>query len=69
MGNEGFDPESAQEAIKNKEVDLVSFAKLSITNPDLPERIANKWELNRTFDFATLFGGDAKGYTDWPTYK
>jgi N-ethylmaleimide reductase len=69
MGNDGFDPDSAFEAIKNKELDLVSFGKLAISNPDLPARIANGWELDRTMDFATYFCPGEKGYTDYPNYE
>lgn len=36
MGNDGFTPESAEEAILNNEVDLVSFGRYAISNPDLP---------------------------------
>ncbi len=47
--------------------DLIAFGRPFIANPDLPERIANGWPLNPV-DAATLYGGGAQGYTDYPTY-
>lgn len=38
MGNDGFTTEEAEERIKNGEVDIVSFGRLAINNPDLPSR-------------------------------
>jgi N-ethylmaleimide reductase len=69
MGNDGFTPESALEAVKSNQVDLVSFGKLSISNPDLPERIAKGWELDTTMDFPTYFTPGEKGYTDYKRYE
>lgn len=48
---------------------MVSFASLAVSNPDLPERIRNNWELNKNIDYTTLFSGGKVGYTDYPTYK
>ncbi len=47
--------------------DLVAFGRPFIANPDLPARFANGWPLAQ-FDPSTLFGGDARGYTDYPAY-
>ncbi|KRW99858.1 hypothetical protein PPERSA_10977 [Pseudocohnilembus persalinus] len=69
IANEGFNPQSAQEIVQSGNADLVSFAKLAITNPDLPLRVKNQWEINQNYDFATFFGGGEKGYTDIPTYQ
>jgi N-ethylmaleimide reductase len=41
---------------------------LYISNPDLVERFQHNWPLNPA-DPATLYGGGAKGYTDYPTYQ
>ena len=38
-----------------------------IANPDLPHRLAHKLPLSQVRDPATLFGGSATGYTDYPT--
>jgi N-ethylmaleimide reductase len=46
--------------------DLVSFGSLFLANPDLPERFAEGAGLN-TPDRATFYGGDHRGYIDYPT--
>lgn len=66
MVNNGYTLESATEAVSSGYADMVAFGKLYIANPDL----AKRFELKSTFnalDPATLYGGDAKGYTDYPT--
>lgn len=45
--------------------EMVAFGRTFIANPDLPARIANGWPLN-TLDAATLYGGGAEGFTDYP---
>ncbi len=47
--------------------DLIGFGRPFIANPDLPARIANGWPLN-PHDPATLYGGGAAGFTDYPTH-
>ena len=47
--------------------DLIGFGRPFIANPDLPARIANGWPLNAV-DAATMYGGSAAGYTDYPAY-
>ncbi|VFR20617.1 N-ethylmaleimide reductase [plant metagenome] len=47
--------------------DLIAFGRPFIANPDLPARIANGWPLS-PLDMATVYGGTAQGYTDYPTY-
>jgi N-ethylmaleimide reductase len=44
----------------------VAFGRHFISNPDLPERIRRRLRLNR-YDRSTFYGGDARGYTDYPT--
>ncbi len=46
----------------------VAFGRYFISNPDLPERIAQGWPLNPV-DPATMYGGTDKGYTDYPSYR
>ncbi len=65
MANNGYDCESANAAIIENRADMVAFGKLFIANPDLPYRFANNLPLN-TPDSATFYGGDEKGYTDYP---
>ncbi|MEW1636951.1 alkene reductase [Streptomyces sp. NPDC093801] len=45
--------------------DVVAFGSLFIANPDLPARLRAEGPYN-TPDTATFYGGDARGYTDYP---
>ncbi|ALC30579.1 MULTISPECIES: alkene reductase [Streptomyces] len=45
--------------------DLISYGVLFLANPDLPARLKAGGPFN-TPDPSTFFGGDAKGYTDYP---
>jgi N-ethylmaleimide reductase len=47
--------------------DLIAFGRPFIANPDLPARIANGWPLNPLAP-ASLYGGGAQGFTDYPVY-
>lgn len=47
--------------------DLIAFGRPFIANPDLPRRIARGWPLN-SVDPATIYGGAAKGFTDYPVH-
>lgn len=48
--------------------DLFAFGRPFIANPDLPERIANNWPLNKA-DAATMYGGTEVGYSDYLFYQ
>ena len=61
-------PEAAAKALDEGYVDLIGFGRYFIANPDLVERLKNGWPLNE-WDFTTFYGGDAKGYTDYPLYN
>ncbi len=65
MANGGYDYARANASIANGDSDLVSFGRLFLANPDLPERFANN-ELLNTPDHTTFYGGGDKGYTDYP---
>ncbi|MGD8572484.1 MAG: alkene reductase [Gammaproteobacteria bacterium] len=65
MANAGYDMESATRKIQSGQADLVSFGKLYIANPDLPERFAERAPLNEA-DPDTFYGGDERGFTDYP---
>jgi N-ethylmaleimide reductase len=65
MANAGYDKPKANAALAAGDVDLVSFATLFLANPDLPERFTRDASLNEP-DQATFYGGDEKGYTDYP---
>jgi len=63
--NSGYTQETAESVIEGGIADAVSFGTLFISNPDLPERFAKKAGL-ATPEKSTFYGGDAKGYTDYP---
>lgn len=67
MGNCGYNPISAAEAVEEKRADLIAFGRPFITNPDLPTRIKENLELAPFEDKTYWYGGGAKGYTDYPT--
>jgi N-ethylmaleimide reductase len=64
----GYSPKTAIEAIENNKADAIAFGRYYISNPDLAFRIINGFELNK-YERATFYGGNEKGYTDYPTYK
>jgi N-ethylmaleimide reductase len=66
IANGGYTGELANAAIARGEADLVSFAAAFLANPDLPRRLREGAPLNEP-DRATFYGGDARGYTDYPT--
>ncbi len=66
--NNGYDRAMAENAVANGRGDLIAFGRPFISNPDLVERLrsdAPLAQLNR----ATLYGGGAEGYTDYPTHS
>jgi N-ethylmaleimide reductase len=65
MVNGGYTRELAQAALARGEADLVSFAASFLANPDLPVRLARNAPLNLP-EPATFYGGDHRGYTDYP---
>ena len=65
MVNGGYTRPVAEAALARGEADLVSFAASFLANPDLPARLARGAPLNAP-DPATFYGGDQRGYTDYP---
>ncbi|MFG3437776.1 alkene reductase [Nonomuraea sp. NPDC047897] len=59
-------PEDGVEALRSGLADAVAFARLWLANPDLPARIAAGGPYTQA-DPATFYGGDHRGYTDYPT--
>jgi N-ethylmaleimide reductase len=62
----GFTPASAEAIVAFGDADLVAFGRHFISNPDLPERLRRGLPLTR-YDRSTFYGGNAHGYTDYPT--
>jgi N-ethylmaleimide reductase len=61
----GYDKVRAAQVLAEELADAVAFGQLYIANPDLVERFKLNAPLN-TPDPATFYGGDEKGYTDYP---
>ncbi|MCG7599883.1 alkene reductase [Halomonas sp. McH1-25] len=65
IGNGHYTAEEARERIEADKCDLASFGRAFIANPDLPERFRRGAPLNE-WDASTFYGGDERGYTDYP---
>ena len=68
MANNGYTRDMAIEALASHHADLIAIGRPWIANPDLVERFKANAPLNE-LDQDTLYGGGAKGYTDYPTLK
>ncbi len=66
IANNGFDLKLAEQNLADGKADLFAFGRQFIANPDLVERFKTGAALN-ALDPTTLYGGGAKGYTDYPT--
>lgn len=66
--NNGYTPAMAVEAVVQGRADLVAFGRSFISNPDLVERLRRNAPL-APLNRATLYGGGAEGYTDYPTLQ
>lgn len=67
IANNGYNLESAQESIGNRVADMVAFGVPFLANPDLVRRYKENLPLNDV-DASTFYGGDEKGYNDYPIY-
>ena len=63
----GFTGETAEAAIAEGHADAVAFGRIFISNPDLPRRLSEGFPLT-PYSRATFYGGEEKGYTDYPAY-
>lgn len=66
LANNGYNTELASVQLAQNKADLFAFGRPFIANPDLVERLKTGAPLNE-LDPTTLYGGGAKGYTDYPT--
>ena len=66
MVNNGYDPVLAEDAVASGRADLVAFGKAFISMSDLAARIRHGGPY-QGLDKATMYGGGAQGYTDYPT--
>ena len=65
VGNMGYSPEEAAEAVVAGKVDAIAFGNAFLANPDLPARILAGAALNQP-NPATYYSPGAVGYTDYP---
>jgi len=65
MANGDYTYERATACLARGGADLIAFGRLFLANPDLPERFAKRAPLNVPQP-ETFYGGDEKGYTDYP---
>jgi N-ethylmaleimide reductase len=63
----GFTGEAAEAAIAQRHADAIAFGRIFISNPDLPRRLREGLPLT-PYNRATFYGGEEKGYTDYPVY-
>ena len=63
--NNGYSRAMALDAVASGAADLVAFGKLFISNPDLVRRLREDAPLAKWVQ-ATMYGGGAAGYTDYP---
>jgi N-ethylmaleimide reductase len=66
----GFEPETAEATLAAGDgADLIAFARHFVSNPDLPERIANGLPLS-PYDRDSFYTPlQAHGYIDYPPYR
>jgi N-ethylmaleimide reductase len=63
----GLDLNRANQLLDSGAIDLAAFGAPYIANPDLIERYRHGWPI-AAVDQRTYYGGDARGYTDYPHY-
>ena len=68
MVNNGYTRDLAVDAVSSGYADLVAFGRPYVANPDLVERLRTGAPLNE-IDKEHLYGGDARGYTDYPALE
>lgn len=66
MANGGYNRETGEQELEKGIAKMVSYGTLFLANPDLPKRFELDTALNQA-DRATMYGGGAKGYTDYPS--
>lgn len=65
IANNGYTREMAIEAVAQGRADAVAFGRSFISNPDLVRRLRLNAPLQKAHS-ATMYGGGAEGYTDYP---
>jgi N-ethylmaleimide reductase len=65
IANAGYNRETGEKELEKGIAKMISFGVPFIANPDLPKRFELNAELNEA-DPSAFYGGDEKGYTDYP---
>ena len=68
IANEKFSVEQSEQALASGDADAIAFGVKFLANPDLPHRLRTGAPLNEPVQ-ATMYGGDAAGYTDYPALE
>ena len=72
VGNFNLSAKEAEELIKAKKIDLASFGRPYLANPDFAQRIKNNWELAQP-NWSLLFGENLAnvedGFSTYPKYE
>jgi len=65
IANCGYNRESGEAELEKGIASLIAYGTLFLANPDLPKRFELNTPLNEP-DRATMYGGNDKGYIDYP---
>jgi N-ethylmaleimide reductase len=68
IANAGYTRETGEQELEKGIAKLISFGVPFIANPDLPKRFEINAELSEP-DRNTFYGGNDKGYADYPTLQ
>jgi N-ethylmaleimide reductase len=66
IANAGYTRETGEQELEKGIAKMISYGVPFIANPDLPKRFKLNAPLNQA-DRATFYGGNEKGYTDYPS--
>src|SRR5690606_18675355 len=68
IGNKDLTFEKANDLIKEGTIDMASYGRYYLSNPDVVERFENGWELAQP-EYQYMFSGGEKGYAEYPRYR
>ncbi|HWZ43654.1 MAG TPA: alkene reductase [Candidatus Saccharimonadales bacterium] len=69
VANGGYDLHTANAALATGDADMVSFGVLFLANPDLPIRFQRGGTQLNVPQKSSFYGGDHRGYTDYPSLE
>ncbi len=65
IANGNYTAQTGGKRVDENKATAISFGRLFLANPDLPERIKQNATFNE-LDPSTFYGGGSQGYTDYP---